>query len=65
MKRNAYHCNDGKHCCCRFGCDFDAELDTCSACRDSSRDVELYHIPSSHLWAERIKERHSPRSLAT
>ena len=30
--RNAYLCADGQHCCCRFGCIFNPERDSCSAC---------------------------------
>ena len=32
--RNAYTCSDGQHCCCRFGCIFNPEKDSCSACSD-------------------------------
>lgn len=54
--RNAYSCSDGQHCCCRFGCVFNPEKDSCSACSADSPQVKSFHIPSSHLWAERIKE---------
>ncbi|CAK9031343.1 unnamed protein product, partial [Durusdinium trenchii] len=54
--RNAYSCSDGRHCCCRFGCLFNAEQDSCTACRDDTPEVQSFHIPSSHLWTERIEE---------
>lgn len=54
--RNAYTCSDGQHCCCRFGCVFNPEKDSCSACSADSPQVKSFHIPSSHLWDERIKD---------
>ena len=34
--RNAYSCSG--HCCCRFGCIYDAEHDSCRRCRTSAQD---------------------------
>eukprot|EP00913_Durusdinium_trenchii_P020110 g18898.t1 len=36
VEPNAYSCSDGRHCCCRFGCLFNAEQDSCTACRDDT-----------------------------
>lgn len=53
--RNAYACEDGQHCCCMFGCTYDVEEDNCTACSASDPLVRNFHIPSSHLWKERIE----------
>mmetsp|Transcript_3389 Transcript_3389/g.5929 ORF Transcript_3389/g.5929 Transcript_3389/m.5929 type:complete len:418 (+) Transcript_3389:78-1331(+) len=54
--KNAYLCDDGKHCCCRMGCSYDAEYDECRGCRSNHPDVASFHIPSSQLWESRRED---------
>jgi len=56
-EREAYPCGASEtHCCCRFGCEFDENIDKCTNCREDVPIVTNNMIPSSPLWQKRQKE---------